>query len=112
MLRKLASLTLLTALLAPTGLGAQTEIPGTVTGVEGRDVTIQIPGDLLPRQGDEVRLRFRDPVEGVGLVFLEGTWEVSVVRRDEVVAAPPRRDGPTPGGGGGPDLLGESPVQG
>ena len=53
-----------------------------------RDVTIRIPGDLLPRQGDEVRLRFRDPVQGVGLVYLEGTWEVSVVRRDEVVAVP------------------------
>ena len=88
MRHKLTSLWLLLVLLAPAGLGAQTEIPGTVTGVDDRDVTIRIPGDLLPRRGDEVRLRFRDPVEGVGLVFLEGTWEVSVVRRDEVVAVP------------------------
>jgi hypothetical protein len=88
MLRKLATLTLLAGLLAPAALGAQTEIPGTVIAVDGFNVTIQIPGDLLPRQGDEVRLRFRDPVEGAGLVFLDGTWEVTVVRRDDVVATP------------------------
>jgi len=79
---------LLQALLTPSALKAQTEIPGTVTGVEDRNVTIRIPGDLLPREGDTVRLRFRDPVEGVGLVFLDGSWEVSVVRRDEVLARP------------------------
>jgi len=81
-------LSLLLVLLSVPGTAAQTEIPGTVTAVDGRKVTIQIPGDLLPRTGDEVRLRFRDPVPGAGLVFLEGTWEVSVVRRDEVEAAP------------------------
>lgn len=74
--------------LAPAALQAQTEIPGTVTGVADRVVTIQIPGDMLPREGDEVRLRFRDPVEGAGLVFLDGVWVVSAVRRDEVEAAP------------------------
>ena len=74
MRHKLTSLVLLMALLSPVGLWAQAEIPGTVTGVDGHDVTIQIPGDLLPQEGDEDRLRFRDPVEGVGLVFLDGTW--------------------------------------
>jgi hypothetical protein len=78
----------LAAIWLPFSLTAQTEIAGTVTAVDGRAVTIQIPGDLLPREGDAVRLRFRDPIEGAGLVFLEGTWAVSAVRRDEVEATP------------------------
>ncbi len=89
MLRKVAHLIPLAILLF--GLqpaAAQTEIPGTVTSVSGDTVTIHLPGEILPRVGDEVRLRFRDPVPGAGLVFLEGSWEVSVVRRDEVNAAP------------------------
>lgn len=89
MLRRLALLITPSILLFGPGPGAaQTEIPGTVTAVSGDTVTIQIPGEALPRTGDGVRLRFRDPVLGAGLVFLEGNWKVKAVRRDEVEAAP------------------------
>lgn len=67
---------------------AQTEIPGTVTAVDGHGVVIAVSGEMLPRVGDPVRIRFRDPVPGVGLVYLDGGWRVSEVRRDEVDATP------------------------
>ena len=89
MLRMLALLIAPSLLLFAPGPGtAQTEIPGSVTSVSGDTVTIQVPGTILPRAGDEVRLRFRDPVPGAGLVFLEGSWRVDAVRREEVDAVP------------------------
>lgn len=70
-------------------LSAQaTELPGDVTEVLDRTVRIRMGGELLPRVGDVVRIRFRDPVPGVGLTFLRGTWRVSEVRADYVSAVP------------------------
>lgn len=89
MLRTLALFVAPFILLFGPGPGAaQTEIPGTVISVSGDTVTIQTPGEILPRAGDGVRLRFRDPVAGAGLVFLEGNWKVNAVRRNEVDAVP------------------------
>ncbi len=68
-----------------TAAGAQaTKIKAKITSVSGKKVTIEISGDVLPVDGDEVTIA--GTVPGLGEVPLSGTWKVTSVD-DKVVTA-------------------------
>ena len=69
------------------------ELKGKVTAVNGSKVQIQLDGDLLPRVGDPVTIGFKVP--GLGLVTLEGQWQVSFTGT-AVVEAEPSGTAPQP----------------
>lgn len=73
------------ALLVAVGTSPATavEISGKVVAVSGDEVRIQIEGEDLPRVGDPVVLGFRIPA---GVVLRVGTWRVTGVEGDTVVA--------------------------
>ncbi len=66
------------------GASRAEELSGKVVRVVDTTVHIALEGDLLPNPGDPVRLGFDVP--GVGIVHLEGTWSVTEVTDEHVVA--------------------------
>jgi hypothetical protein len=69
------------ALVAAGGPAAAVELKGQVVEVTGRDVRIEVEGDLLPRVGDPVRIAFRIPG---GPEVTVGQWRVSAVGVDGI----------------------------
>jgi hypothetical protein len=83
------------------------ELRGRVTAVTGRDVQIQIEGDLLPRVGDPVMLAF--PLPGGPEVRVAGAWKVTSIEGARVGASPVG-EGSTPAVGQSARIDSPSPV--
>lgn len=77
-------LILVLAFVAMAGSVSAAEIQGKVTGVLGKDVRLALEGDLLPQAGDEVTIRFQIPG---GPMVVVGTWKVTSIESDSVLAA-------------------------
>jgi hypothetical protein len=76
-------------------VAAAAELRGKVTAVTGRDVRIEVDGDLVPQVGDRVLLSFRIPG---GPEVQVGEWRVSAVSAEGVQATVVRASGtPTVG---------------
>jgi hypothetical protein len=71
------------ALLVLAGSAAAAELRGTVVGVAGSEARIRVEGDLLPEVGDGVALS----TSVGGIVLPIGTWRVTRVDGDLVIAA-------------------------
>lgn len=70
------------------------EISGRIQSVEGRTVRIVVEGGVMPQIG--ARVKISDEVEGVGLVPLIGTWKVTAIGEDVVVAVSDDMESGTP----------------
>jgi hypothetical protein len=71
------------ALLALADSAAAVELRGTVVGASGNEARIRVEGDLLPEVGDSVALS----TSVGGIVLPIGTWRVTRVDGDLVIAA-------------------------
>jgi hypothetical protein len=69
--------------LSAAGHASAVELRGRVSAVTGRDVRIELEGDLVPRVGDPVNITFRIPG---GPELSVGTWKVSGIEGDAVLA--------------------------
>lgn len=78
---------LLFSLLCPAlGDPAAPVLKGKVESVDGTTVRIRLDADASPRKGDSVEIA--DEVPGIGLVPLDGTWQVARVEGRVVIAEP------------------------
>ncbi len=60
------------------------DITGRIQSVDGKTVRIVLEGGMMPQVG--ARVKISDEVSGVGMVPLMGTWKVTAIEEDVVVA--------------------------
>jgi hypothetical protein len=70
------------------------DITGRIQSVDGQTVRIVVEGGMLPEIGAKVKIS--DQVEGVGRVPLIGTWKVTAIEENVVVAVTEDTESGTP----------------
>lgn len=81
----LLSFLLFANLIRPASVAA-VELNGTVADVVGKQIQIDLAGDLLPQPGDRVQVH--QEVPGVGSLPVKGQWQVTAVDDQGIIAEP------------------------